>query len=163
MKKGTWEGAFSALEHLRLQDDFGSGRGYIWRTTIQSWFELPLWDKITGYGVNCYHMFIQQYGGAEVAEYFGGAMLVDAHNEFMQILTTMGLLGVAGYFGLLISTAVRAGRKVQEKPALLMGVLVVCSYLAQGLVNNPTVFLTPYLFLMLGIINSMEKVENAKE
>ena len=163
LKKGTWEGAFSALEHLRLQDDFGSGRGYIWRTTIQSWFELPLWDKITGYGVNCYHMFIQQYGGAEVAEYFGGAMLVDAHNEFMQILTTMGLLGVAGYFGLLISTAVRAGRKVQEKPALLMGVLVVCSYLAQGLVNNPTVFLTPYLFLMLGIINSMEKVENAKE
>ena len=35
--------------------------------------------------------------------------------------------------------------------------------MAQGLVNNPTVFLTPYLFLMLGMIKSMEKVENVEE
>lgn len=163
LNRGTWEGAFSALEHLRLQDSFGSSRGYIWRTTVQSWLEMPLWDKITGYGVNCYHMFIQQYGGAEVTEYFGGALLVDAHNEFMQILTTMGLLGVVGYFGLLISTAVSAAKMMPKRPALLMGVAVVCSYLAQGLVNNPTVFLTPYLFLMLGIIKSMEKVEHEGE
>lgn len=163
LKKGTWEGAFSALERLRLMDSFGSGRGYIWRMTIQSWLEMPLWDKISGYGVNCYHMFIQQYGGAEVAEFFDGALLVDAHNEFMQILTTMGLLGVVGYFGLLISTAVSSAKRIQVRPALLMGVAVVCGYLAQGLVNNPTVFLTPYLFLMLGIIKSMEKVENAGE
>lgn len=163
LKKGAWEGTFSVLEHLRMQDSFGSSRGYIWRMTVQSWFDMPLWDKITGYGVNCYHMFIQQYGGAEVSEYFNGALLVDAHNEFMQILATMGLLGVVGYFGLLISTAVKSAQNIKTRPALLMGVAVVCGFLAQGLVNNPTVFLTPYLFLMLGIIKSMEKVEDAGE
>lgn len=130
---------------------------------MESWLQLPLWDKITGYGVNYYHMFIQQYGGAEVAEFFGGALLVDAHNELMQIISTMGLLGTVGYFGLLISTAVKSAKGVSKKPFRILGVAVVCGYMAQGLVNNPTVFLTPYLFLLLGIIKSMEKMEDAAE
>ena len=163
LNKETWEGAFSVLERLRMQDESGSGRGYIWRITMESWLQLPLWDKITGYGVNYYHMFIQQYGGAEVAEFFGGALLVDAHNELMQIISTMGLLGTVGYFGLLISTAVKSAKGVSQKPFRILGVAVVCGYMAQGLVNNPTVFLTPYLFLLLGIIKSMEKMEDAAE
>lgn len=160
---GAWEGAFSGLERLRMQDSWGSGRGYIWKTTVDSWFRLPLWDKITGYGVNCYHMFINTYGGAEVLEFFDGAQLVDAHNELFQILTTMGILGTVGYFGLIISTLVKAAKSVTVKPAMLMGVIALFGYLAQALVNNPTVFLTPYLFLMLGMIKSMERMEDATE
>ena len=163
LNRSTWEGAFSVLERLRLQDSWGSSRGYIWRLTVEAWLDLPLWDKITGYGVNYYHMFIQQYGGAEVTEYFGGALLVDAHNELMQILTTMGVLGVIGYFGLLISTIVKSAKRVVVRPSLILGVIVVCSYIAQGLVNNPTVFLTPYLFVMLGIIKSMERDRDAEK
>ncbi len=163
LNRSTWEGAFSVLERLRLQDSWGSSRGYIWRLTVEAWLDLPLWDKITGYGVNYYHMFIQQYGGAEVTEYFGGALLVDAHNELMQILTTMGVLGVVGYFGLLISTIVKSAKRVVVRPSLILGVIVVCSYIAQGLVNNPTVFLTPYLFVMLGIIKSMERDRDAEK
>ena len=160
--RAAWEGVFSVLEHLRIQDSWGSSRGYIWRMTLGAWLDLPLWDKITGYGVNYYHMFIQQYAGAEVTEYFGGATLVDAHNELMQILVTMGVIGVIGYFGLLISTIVKSAKSVSLRPSLVAGVLVVCSYMVQGLVNNPTVFLTPYLFLMLGIIKSMERDRNVE-
>lgn len=163
LHKGAWEGALSALERLRLQDSWGSGRGYIWKTTVESWFKLPLWQKFTGYGVNCYHMFINTYGGAEVLEFFGGAQLVDAHNELLQILTTMGILGAVGYFGLIIGTIVKSAKSVAAKPVMLLGVIVLFGYLAQALVNNPTVFLTPYLFLMLGMIKSMEKMEDATE
>lgn len=163
LKQSAWEGALSALERLRMQDTWGSSRGYIWRTTVAAWLDLPLWDKITGYGVNYYHMFIQQYGGSAVSEYFNGALLVDAHNELLQILTTMGIVGTVGYFGLLISTAVKSAKRISFKPSVLLGVIFVCSYMAQGLVNNPTVFLTPYLFLMLGIIKSMEKAGNVEE
>ena len=163
LHKGTWEGALSALERLRLQDSWGSGRGYIWKITVESWFKLPLWQKLTGYGVNCYHMFINTYGGAEVLEFFGGAQLVDAHNELLQILATMGILGTVGYFGLIISTIVKAAKSVAVKPVMLLGVIALFGYLAQALVNNPTVFLTPYLFLMLGMTKSMEKMEDATE
>lgn len=163
LNHSAWEGTFSVLEHLRLQDAWGSSRGYIWRITVEAWLGLPLWDKITGYGVNYFHMFIQQYCGTEASQYFGGALLVDAHNELMQILTTMGVLGVVGYFGLLISMAVKSAKKVPARPSLVLGVIVVCSYMAQGLVNNPTVFLTPYLFVMLGIIESMGRGQDAKK
>lgn len=124
---------------------------------------MPVLQKLTGYGVNCYHMLIQQYGGEEVANAFGGAILVDAHNEILQFMITMGLVGTVGYFGLLISTAVTSFKKYAKQPEFLLGVTVVCGYVAQAMVNNPTVFLTPYLFLMLGIIRSMEKLRDVAE
>ncbi|MEY8390275.1 O-antigen ligase family protein [Lachnospiraceae bacterium 45-W7] len=163
LKPGGWEGTLSFLNRLKIQDYFGSRRGYIWKTTVRGWLQLPLWDKITGYGLNCYHMFIEQYGGDSVTEMFNGARLVDAHNELLQFLTTTGLLGVVGYFGLLIGTAVRAAKRYVKSPVMVLGVAVVCGYLAQAMVNNPTAFLTPYLFLMLGIIKSLENLENVKE
>ena len=88
---------------------------------------------------------------------------MDAHNELLQILTTMGILGAVGYFGLIIGTIVKSAKSVAAKPVMLLGVIVLFGYLAQALVNNPTVFLTPYLFLMLGMIKSMEKMEDATE
>ncbi len=160
LKPGTWEGIFAVLNSLKIQDRFGSGRGYIWRTTIEGWLDLPLWDKITGYGLNCYYSFIQKYDAAGATEMFVGMKLVDAHNEFLQFLVTTGVFGVVGYFGLLISTVVSSAKKYLEKPIMLLGIVVPCGYMAQGLVNNPTVFLTPYLFLMLGIIKSLEKIED---
>lgn len=161
--RSAWEGTFSWLNHLKLQDSFGSSRGYIWKITVKSWLDMPFWKKLTGYGVNCYHMLIQQYGGEGVADVFGGAILVDAHNEILQFMTTMGIVGTVGYFGLLISTAVTSFKKYAKQPQFLLGVAVVCGYAAQAMVNNPTVFLTPYLFLMLGIIRSMEKLGDVTE
>lgn len=163
LNRETWEGTFSWLNHLKMYDRFGSGRGYIWKITVKSWLDMPFWKKLTGYGVNCYHMLIQQYGGEGVADAFEGAILVDAHNEWMQFMTTMGVVGTVGYFGLLISTAVTSFKKYAKQPEFLLGVTVVCGYAAQAMVNNPTVFLTPYLFLMLGIIRSMEKLGDVAE
>ncbi len=163
LKQDAWEGSLSFLNRLKIQDNFGSGRGYIWKITVKAWMNMPIWEKITGYGLNCYHMFIEQFSGEDLAAFFQGAQLVDAHNEFLQFLTTTGLLGTVGYFGLLIGTAVRTARKYVQNPVMVLGVTVICGYMAQGIVNNPTAFLTPYLFLMLGIIKSLENLEDVRE
>ncbi len=163
VKQEDWQGTFAFLNKLKIKDNFGSSRGYIWKITVKGWAGLPLWDKITGYGLNCYNMFIEQYGGEGVASAFGGAKLVDAHNELMQFMTTTGVLGTVGYFGLLIGTAVRTAKKYIQKPIMMLGAAVICGYLAQGIVNNPTAFLTPYLFLALGIIKSLENLENVEK
>ncbi len=163
LRQDGWEGSLAFLNRMKIDDSFGSTRGYIWKTTMESWVKMPFWDKISGFGLNCYHVFIQQYGGSEVSEVFNGALLIDAHNEFLQFLTTTGLLGVVGYFGLLISMAVRSARQSLNKPQMILGVVVICAYIAQGMVNNPTIFLTPYLFLMLGIIRGMENMEDVSK
>lgn len=163
IKETPWEGSLSGLNRLKLQESFGSYRGYIWGMTGNGWLEMPFWQKLTGYGVNCYNMFVEQYGGSRVSDIFRGARLVDAHNEFLQLLVTTGIFGAVGYFGLLVSTAVRGAKKYAKQPLLLFGTVMVCSYMAQGMANNPTIFLTPYLFLLLGIIKSLEKLEDVGE
>ena len=59
--------------------------------------------------------------------------------------------------------AVRSARQSLNKPQMILGVVVICAYIAQGMVNNPTIFLTPYLFLMLGIIKGMENMEDVSK
>lgn len=152
-----WQGAAGWLNFFKLRDEFGSGRGVIWKQTVHAYMQLSPVKKIFGYGVNCYHQFIYQYCADAIQAVFGSHTLVDAHNEPLQFLATMGIVGVIGYFGLLISTAAAAGKKVSNQPLMLLGAVVLCSYLAQSLVNNPTVFITPNLFLFLGILKSIER------
>lgn len=83
--------------------------------------------------------------------------MIDPHNEILQFMSLTGIFGMVSYFGLLISTAVSAGKMVKEYPVMMMGAAMVWSYLAQSMVNNPTAFLTPVLFLHLGILKGIER------
>lgn len=156
-----WEGTFQWMNRLVLQDDFGSSRGVIWKQTWIAWKKLPVGRKFFGYGVNCFHQFLYQYQGAELATY--GGRIVDPHNEVLQFLSMTGIFGAVSYFGLLIGTAVSAAKMARQYPVMMMGTIAICSYLAQGMVNNPTVFLTPTLFLYLGILKSLERHYKEKD
>lgn len=156
-----WEGALQWMNRLKLQDNFGSGRGVIWKQTWTAWKKLPAGRKIFGYGLNTFHLFLYEYQGAELANY--GGRIVDPHNELLQFLSITGIFGAVSYFGLLISSAVSAGRMSRNYPVLMMGTVMLCSYMAQSMVNNPTAFLTPTLFLYLGILKSLKRHYKEKE
>ena len=156
-----WEGTFQWMNRLVLQDDFGSHRGVIWKQTWIAWKKLPVGRKFFGYGVNCFHQFLYQYQGAELATY--GGRIIDPHNEVLQFLSMTGIFGAVSYFGLLIGTAVSAAKMARQYPIMMVGTITICSYLAQGMVNNPTVFLTPTLFLYLGILKSLERHYKEKD
>lgn len=158
-----WEGTFEWLNLLKLQDEFGSGRGIIWKYTVKAWEQLPLWRKVIGNGVNCFHRFFHQCYGAELSALTPGILWADPHNELLQFLSMTGILGTIGYFGLLISTAVSAGKHVVQSPVMMMGTAAICSYLAQSMVNNPTTFITPNLFFLLGIVKSLERYAREKD
>lgn len=156
-----WEGRLQWMNLLKLQDSFGSSRGIIWKQTWSAWKKLPIGRKFFGYGINCFHQFLYQYQGAELAMY--PSRIVDPHNELLQFMSMTGIFGAVCYFGFLISTAVSAAKQSRHYPVMMMGTVVICSYLAQSMVNNPTVFLTPTLFLYLGILKSLERHYKEKE
>lgn len=156
-----WEGALQWLNLLKLQDDFGSSRGVIWKQTWNAWQKLPISRKFFGYGINCFHQFLYQYQGTELAVF--EVRIIDPHNELLQFMSMTGIFGAVCYFGFLISTAVSAAKQSRHYPVMMMGAVVICSYLAQSMVNNPTVFLTPTLFLYLGILKSLERHYKEKE
>ncbi len=156
-----WEGGLQWMNLLKLQDNFGSSRGIIWKQTWIAWQKLPIGRKFFGYGINCFYQFLYQYQASELTMYT--ARIVDPHNELLQFMSMTGIFGAVCYFGFLISTAVSAAKQSRHYPVMMMGTVVICSYLAQSMVNNPTVFLTPTLFLYLGILKSLERHYKEKE
>lgn len=156
-----WEGRLQWMNLLKLQDDFGSSRGIIWKQTWIAWNKLPIGRKFFGYGINCFHQFLYQYQGTELAVY--GVRIIDPHNELLQFMSMTGIFGAVCYFGFLIGTAVSAAKLSHQYPIMMMGTVMICSYLAQSMVNNPTVFQTPTLFLYLGILKSLERHYKEKE
>ncbi len=156
-----WEGGLQWMNLLKLQDNFGSSRGIIWKQTWTAWQKLPIGRKFFGYGINCFYQFLYQYQASELTMYT--ARIVDPHNELLQFMSMTGIFGAVCYFGFLISTAVSAAKQSRHYPVMMMGTVVICSYLAQSMVNNPTVFLTPTLFLYLGILKSLERHYKEKE
>lgn len=82
-----------------------------------------------------------------------GSNLRDPHNELMQVLVDMGLLGVLGYFGLLIATLIQAFRTWKKNEVQIAVIVTLCVYLIQGLVNGYSIYHLPLLFLFLGLAN----------
>lgn len=152
---GKWEDG-SALGMLLLTDEFGSGRGYIWKFTMRMFKEQSLIRQIFGCGMNDFWNGISVEYQTEILNRLG-ARLLDAHNEFLQYLVTTGVAGVAGYFGFLFYHLYSWWKKYAENPILIMGIVTLCSYFAQGLVNNPQIFITACLFVFLGIMKSIER------
>lgn len=154
--EGEWQGTFAVLNHLQITDSLGSNRGYVWKRCLIAYGKLPWYQKIFGYGLNCFGKLMTLDYGEEMMTLYNG-IYIDAHNEVLQFLVTTGIVGVIGYFGILISTVVNCAKKSAENPLLMAGIAGILGYLAQAMVNNPQTFLTPTLFLLLGVLKCMEK------
>ncbi|MDE7434459.1 MAG: O-antigen ligase family protein [Lachnospiraceae bacterium] len=102
---GCAVGVFLVYETIRasagetqffLADEWGNYRGYIWRKTWEYFCEMPLKHKLFGMGPDtvyqvyrniCTEPFLTDYG-----LYYD-----NAHNEYLQMLLTHGLLGIASW------------------------------------------------------------------
>ena len=77
------------------------------------------------------------------------------------MLSDMGILGVIGYFGLLLSTLIRALKTWKKNELQVAVALTLCVYLIQGIANEYSIFYLPLLCIFLGLANgSMTKNQN---
>lgn len=140
----------AALRHLILSDEFGSNRGYIWKRSVLVFRDLPFFKKLIGIGPDCFYLhFMPLYGNEMTILY--GAPFADAHNELLQFLLTIGIAGAIGYFGTILTTCLK---KKDPVPGMTGGILAA-AWIAQGMVNNPQIVVTPLLFVFLGVLQAM--------
>ena len=96
-------------------------------------------------------VFAVGYKGSMVEEYFGRLMLTNAHNEWLTVLIDEGLLGAAGYIGLMVTAIgryLKAGREDSLAGAAGMGIL---AYTVNNIFSFQQVMSTSAVFLILGI------------
>ncbi|MEZ3487085.1 MAG: hypothetical protein K1W22_11005 [Lachnospiraceae bacterium] len=138
----------SVLRPLVLTDLTFNERGYMWRITGQALADAPLGRKLVGYGLNCQVDFL-----GENSFFPNGNIFYDPHCELLQMILTMGLIGMIGYFGLLISTLVNALRNWRKSNSQIIAGFTLSLFLIQGLTNACAIYHLPLLFIFLGFAN----------
>lgn len=161
----------AAVSYLNWNDDWGNGRGRIWRFACKVFSQENLRHKIFGVGPDCFHSYVTAYYGEEAALYWGEKMLTNAHNEWLNILINGGVLGAAAYGGIYVTAVwrcVRGGlekiRKSSANAALLTGIgAAAAAYMCYNFFCYQQVLCTPFLFILMGIGEYHLRQEEAME
>lgn len=148
-------GRLSELGMFTFNSSWGSNRGITWTAGLTCFMDQNLAGKLLGVGPDAMAMYI--HSGADpalkqmVEDYFGRLMLTNAHNEWLTVLINEGLLGAAGYIGLMVSAIrryLKAGRTDTLAGAAGMGIL---AYTVNNVFSFQQVMSTSAVFLILGI------------
>lgn len=150
----------------RVDDGFGSGRGFLWRIAIQNVEEADIKDKLIGAGPDCYaeKVYNRLAVGTDVwkGEHWEGAVFTNAHNEFLNSLCNVGILGTFSYVAIFLTTLWVCYRGIREGNDSLgnwLGLLAAAMYGVHSLVSFQQVLNTPVLFLVLGLSEGMRRLQ----
>ncbi|MDE7223247.1 MAG: O-antigen ligase family protein [Acetatifactor sp.] len=148
-------GSLSELGMFTFNASWGSNRGITWTAGISCFLNQNLAGKLLGVGPDAMAIYI--HSGVDpalkqmVEDYFGRLMLTNAHNEWLTVLINEGLLGAAGYIGLMVTAIrryLRAGGGDALAGAAGMGIL---AYTVNNVFSFQQVMSTSAVFLILGI------------
>lgn len=143
--------------YLRFNDSWGTERGYVWTRMLRIFGNFPLNKKLIGSGPDTAAFeLLSQYGYEmrhELFYYFD-----NAHNDIIQYLVTLGLLGTGTYIAL-IATSVKTALgsvSVYSRAA----VLPIIAFFAQSVVNIYQPITTPLFFVFIAL-SQCKKYEDA--
>jgi len=151
---------YEASQILRgnWDDSFGSARVYIWRNVVE---QMQFRNLLFGTGPDTLgHWPIAPFGG--FCEEQGIWMLTHidaAHNEYLHMLATIGLLPLLCYLLVLAIAAIHWWREPQNTAAAIAGAGVLF-YCIQAFFGISMPITAPFFWACLAILISKERVAN---
>ncbi len=144
----------SLSSYFLFNDDWGTGRGYIWRNAMECYQSLPLWKRIVGYGPETFGILVMQ----KTANNPYNQLFDNAHNEYLQMLTTVGFAGLMAYLTFIFGYVRRCFYYRDKTPYIIAIMFGVICYSVQAFVNINLPIVTPifWLLLSMGAARSIE-------
>lgn len=138
---------------LRVDETFGSYRGYIWNLVVEEYMDLPILKKMIGVGCDSLKPFLSATHYEEMVA-TTGFTYDNAHNEYLQYLITTGLFGLVVYIATLWAGIKGGIGKIREQQSevVLVAVFGVIGYLIQALVNINQCVTTPIFLVLFAIM-----------
>ena len=149
----------ASISYFNWNDGWGNGRGRIWSFSVKMFFEESIVHKLFGVGPDCFHSYVAARYSEEAALLWGTKQLTNAHNEWLNSLINAGIIGTAAYIGIYV-TAIRRFLRGQQQNTLLIGIAAACvSYMCYNFFCYQQVLCTPFIFLLIGIGEYIDKTQ----
>lgn len=137
--------------YLNFNEDWGNRRGSTWMYAVSMFREYPWKMKLFGCGPDGFASYSYPLHQEYLNSRWGTAVLTNAHNEWLNCLVTLGIVGVVTYVGIFVSTVILFVKARKQVPLLLAFAGCMLSYAGHNLFCYQQAVATPILFLLLGI------------
>ena len=118
---------------LRFNDAWGTHRGIMWNRALRAFSGFSPMQKLFGTGPETFCYTFMPYN-VELLEY-GDSSTDAAHNEYINYLCNIGILGLASYLAFTGGAMARAFRAAKREPLALVFASAAVAYMAQAIVN----------------------------
>lgn len=141
---------------LIFSDTWGTGRGINWRFAWEFFTEKSSFlDKLIGNGPDTYYI-ITMDNFKHLMKNAGYGIFDSAHNEYLECLVTIGVLGTIAYIGML-ATSLRQMLKNRKNIYAVACGFAIFAYAVQAVVNIAIPITTPIFMILLYVgINSSQ-------
>ena len=144
--------------YLRLDDYWGTYRGFMWKKSLEIFQDFNIWRKLFGSGPDTFVYMFQPYCAA--LEEVSGRWISStnaAHNEYLNYLITVGLLGAGAYVTALISGIIYCFKGLKKNPTGTIYCAAVICYGTQALVSIAQPITTPLMIIFLALCIGSER------
>ena len=146
------------MKFFRFNEKWGTHRGYMWIKALEVFKNFDIKSKLFGCGPDTFYNAFQPYF-SELNSKFGDAVSNAAHNELLNYLITIGVLGLIAYLSLIVSAVVRAVKAARKNLLALAFAAPVVSYLFQSAANLSTIIVLPIMFIFLSLVENISHKE----
>lgn len=135
---------------------WGSGRGYLWKTTLPLIYERP----ILGYGLDTYTYHFPQNDINMISGVGAIAVATKPHSLYLDLAFGTGVLGlliflimIAFPFGKSVKRII-LNKNLNEDVEILAITFILFAYLIQGIVNDSIIGVSVIFYILLGVLTS---------
>lgn len=137
-------------DYLVFNDSWGTDRGFVWKLSMNHFKDFSIVRKLFGYGPDTFGI-LTHYKDFDTMVEYNNTIFESAHNEYIHYLITIGVVGLAAYIMLLISSCYVMIKKCGKNPYVMAIVFAVLAYAAQATVNIAQPIVTPIMFTLMMI------------
>ena len=174
---GLWEKWFGITFHnqyLLFDNKWGSDRGFTWKAAAGMFAEMTPLRKLFGAGPDCFKAYsysIPEYADL-LYQYWKPNILTNAHNEFLNLLICIGIVGLLAFLAMLGMGVWRFFKAWEKKSEgtestwlsafVLAGMLSILAYAGHNFFCYQQVCCTPFLFIVMGLAESAVRINERK-
>ena len=140
---------FGQILQGNIQDHYGSNRIYAWRVAYRFFKEKP----VIGHGPDTVRALWMREEYIYSTEKYR-VVFDKAHNDYLQVLVTTGILGLTSYLVFQFSLLLRSFKKFDQPLVIALVTACIC-FSAQAFFNIGVPIVSPYGWILFGMLASI--------